>query len=121
MTADINAIIAKIKTAAEGATPGLDERMKAAGMYTIAEMMGVTPLTKWTSNPAINTIDAFSEWLDRKTSEYLRMKAGYDLGDKTEDDELYEWVLAHSGVFSTIRDQFRVVIATLATKEPTND
>ncbi|QHJ81417.1 MAG: hypothetical protein [Bacteriophage sp.] len=96
---------------------GLDERMKAAGMYTIAEMMGITPLTKWTSNPAINTIEHFSEWLDRKTAEYLRMKAAYELGDKSQDDELYEWVLAHSGVFSTIRDQFRVVIAAPAKQE----
>jgi len=87
----------------------LDARMKAAGMYTVAEMMGVTPLTKWMSNPAINTIEAFSEWLDRKVSEYLRMKAAYDLGDKDESDELYEWVQAHAAVFSTIRDQFQVV------------
>lgn len=87
----------------------LDDRMKAAGMYTVSDMMGVTPLTKWMSNPAINTIEAFSEWLDRKVSEYLRMKAAYDLGDKDESDELYEWVQAHSAVYSTIRDQFQVV------------
>ena len=95
----------------------LDEGMKAAGMYTIAEMMGITPLTKWTSNPAINTIEHFSEWLDRKTAEYLRMKAAYELGDKSQDDELYEWVLAHAGVFSTIRDQLRVVTAAPAKRE----
>lgn len=90
----------------------LDDRMKAAGMYTVAEMMGVTPLTKWMSNPAINSIEAFSEWLDRKVFEYLHMKAAYVLGDKEESDELYEWVLAHSAVFSTIRDQFQVVLST---------
>ena len=94
----------------------LDKRMKSAGMYTIEEMLGVTPLTKWNSNPAINTVEHFSEWLDQKTAEYLRMKAGYDLGDKSVDDGLYEWVLAHTGVFSTIRDQFRVVTAAPATK-----
>lgn len=96
--------------------PDLETRMKAAGMYTVAEMMGVTPLTKWKSNPAINTIESFSEWLDRKVSEYLSMKAGYDLGDKSEDDDLYEWVLAHAGVFSTIRDQFQVVTASLGVR-----
>lgn len=102
----LSALSAQVQDVAD-----LDTRMKAAGMYTVAEMMGVTPLTKWKSNPAINTIEAFSEWLDRKVSEYLSMKAGYDLGDKREDDDLYEWVLAHAGVFSTIRDQFQVVTA----------
>lgn len=91
----------------------LDGRMKAAGMYTIAEMMGVTPLTRWKSNPAINTIEAFSEWLDRKSAEYLQMKAGYDLGDKAETDELYEWVLAHTGAFTSVRDQWQVVLSAL--------
>lgn len=104
--------------AAEQAQPvagDLDTRMKAAGMYTIAEMMCATPLTRWMTNPAINTIEAFSEWLDRKVSGYLQMKAGYDLGDKSEDDELFEWVEAHAAVFSTIRDQFRVVRSALVT------
>ncbi|ACM39147.1 MULTISPECIES: hypothetical protein [Rhizobium/Agrobacterium group] len=91
----------------------LDDRMKAAGMLTIAEMMGATPLTRFMSNPAINTIQYFSEWLDRKVSSYLLMKAPYDLGDKSEDDELYEWVLAHAGVFSAIREQFRVVLSAM--------
>jgi hypothetical protein len=95
------------------AVDDLDARMKAAGMYTVAEMMGVTPLTKWKSNPAINDLDAFSDWLDRKVSEYLTMKAGYDLGDKSTDDELYEWVEAHAAVFGTIRDQFQVVRSAL--------
>ncbi|WP_421416485.1 hypothetical protein [Agrobacterium tumefaciens] len=115
--ADYEARIRSALSAQVQDVAALDERMKAAGMYTIAEMMGITPLTKWTSNPAINTIEHFSEWLDRKTAEYLRMKAAYELGDKSQDDELYEWVLAHAGVFSTIRDQLRVVTAAPAKRE----
>lgn len=109
------ALVAALSSAEEKAVEvtELDARMKAAGMYTIAEMMGVTPLAKWKSNPAINTIEAFSAWLDRKVTEYLRMKSGYDLGDKGEDDELYEWVLAHVAVFSAVRDQFQVVRSAL--------
>jgi Lar family restriction alleviation protein len=103
--------------ASEEVVESLDDRMKAAGMYTVAEMMGVTPLTRWMSNPAINSIGAFSEWLDRKVSEYLRMKAAYDLGDKDESDELYEWVQAHSAVYSTIRDQFQVALSSLRPAE----
>jgi hypothetical protein len=89
----------------------LDARMKAAGMYTVAEMMGVTPLTRWNVHAGMNSLEAFAEWLDRKVSEYLRMKGAYDLGDKDEADELYEWVLAHSAVFSTIRENFRAAQA----------
>ncbi|SFG87742.1 hypothetical protein [Ensifer sp. OV372] len=85
----------------------LDARMKAAGMYTVAEMMGITPLTHWNVHSGMNNLDFFGEWLDRKVSEYLRMKAGYELGDKDKGDELYEWVLAHAGAFSTIRENFR--------------
>lgn len=111
MRAALTAALSEQERAVEVAS--LDERMKAAGMYTIAEMMGVTPLTKWKSNPSINTLDAFSEWLDRKVREYHTMKAGYDLGEKSEDDELFEWVEAHAAVYGTIRDQFQVVRSAL--------
>lgn len=92
----------------------LDERMKAAGMFTVDEMMGVTPLTRWKVQVGMTDLDAFGEWLDRKASEYLRMKAAYDLGDKDEKDDLYEWVLAHAGAFSSIRENFRAAIAAPA-------
>lgn len=94
--------------------PTLDERMKAAGMFSVDEMMGVTPLTRWKVQVGMTDLDAFGEWLDRKASEYLRMKAAYDLGDKDEKDDLYEWVLAHAGAFSSIRENFRAAIAVPA-------
>ncbi|WP_222046733.1 hypothetical protein [Rhizobium laguerreae] len=103
---------------ATSASPTLDERMKAAGMFTVDEMMGVTPLTRWKVQAGMTDLDAFGEWLDRKASEYLRMKAAYDLGDKDEKDDLYEWVLAHAGVFSSIRENFRA--ASAATAPSTN-
>lgn len=99
---------ARIRNALSDSTDRtLDERMKAAGMYTVAEMMDVTPLSRWTVQAGMTDLDFFGEWLDRKTSEYIRMKAAYDLGDKDESDELYEWVLAHSGAFSSIRENYR--------------
>lgn len=100
------------QTSVEG--PTLGERMKAAGMFTVDEMMGVTPLTRWKVQVGMTDLDAFSEWLDRKASEYLRMKAAYDLGDKDDEDDLYEWVLAHAGAFSSIRENFRAAIAAPA-------
>lgn len=97
-----------------GGVENLDERMKAAGMFTVAEMMGVTPLTKWKVQVGMTDLDFFSEWLDRKVREYLSMKASYDLGDKDEKDELYEWILAHAGAYSSIRENFRAARAALA-------
>jgi hypothetical protein len=85
----------------------LDERLKAAGMLTVPEMMGVTPLTRWEVHAGMSSLDAFRDWLDRKAAEYLRMKAAYELGDKDKSDDLYEWVLAHSAVFSVVRANFR--------------
>lgn len=96
----------------------LDERMKAAGMFTIEEMMGVTPLTRWTVQAEMTDLDFFSEWLDRKVRGYLTMKAAYDLGDKDYKDELYEWVLAHAGAYSSIRENFQA--ARSATPPETN-
>ena len=94
-----------LRELSEAAT--LDERMKAAGMFTVAEMMGVTPMTRWEVHAGMTDLDAFGKWLDMKVSEYLRMRAAYDLGDKDESDELYEWVVAHSAAFSSIRTNFR--------------
>jgi hypothetical protein len=108
--AEISALRAAQVGAGDGAEnePGatLDGRLKAAGMFTVTEMMGQTPLSRWQVHAGMSGLEAFGEWLDRKTAEYTRMRAGYELGDKDKSDELYEWVLAHSAAFATIRANF---------------
>lgn len=84
----------------------LDERLKAAGMFTVAEMMGETPMTRWERHTGVKDMESFGQWLDMKVAEYTRMKAAYALGDKPQDDDLYEWVCAHAAAFSTIRTNF---------------
>lgn len=96
------------------ADDALNTRLKSAGMYTIPEMMGVTPLTRWTVHAGMTDLDFFQAWLDRRLREFLRMKAGYELRDRDKGDELYEWVLAHSAALSEVRDNFLAARAAMA-------
>lgn len=84
----------------------LNDRLRAAGMFTIPEMMGETPLTRWEVHAAMKSLDAFGWWLEAQVRQYLTMKAEYDLSGRPEGDELYEWVLAHAAAFRTIRVNF---------------
>lgn len=93
-----------------GTGGGLDERMRAAGMLTIPEMMGTLPLDRWRVHAGMTDLDAFGRWLDRKAEEYARRRAPYELGEKDQSDELYEWMLAHAAVFSEVRVNFRAAL-----------
>ncbi len=96
----------------------LDERLAAAGMYTVEQMLGVTPLTRWTTQAGMDSLEFFEKWLDRRVAEMLRMKAAYDLGDKDKDDELYEWVLAHAAAFQEARTNLKAALAGEITRAP---
>jgi hypothetical protein len=95
----------------ETADRALDDRLAAAGMYTVAQMMGVTPMTRWITHAGMDSLGFFETWLDRRAAEFLRMKAAYELGDKDKDDELYEWVLAHGAAFSEARTNLKAALA----------
>jgi len=100
----------------------LNARLKAKGMYSIEEMMGTLPVDKWRIQSGMTDIKFFGEWLERKTREYLTMKAAYEAGDKDESDELYEWVLAHYGAFHDILVNFRAALSSqpVAVRLPTH-
>jgi hypothetical protein len=87
----------------------LDERMKAAGMFTIDEMLSVTPLIPFTIQVGMDNLQFFEEWLDRRVREFLKMRVQYELGDKEKDD-LYEWVLAHAATLMEVRANFKAAI-----------
>lgn len=89
----------------------LNARLKAAGMYSIPEMMGVTPLSRWTVQAGMTDLTFFEKWLERRLAQSLRMRVGYELGDNDKDDELYEWVLAHSTVLSEVLENFKAANA----------
>lgn len=89
----------------------LDDRLRAAGMFTIPEMMGTTPLTRWQTHAAMKNLDAFDCWLDVQVRQFLTMRMHYEIGDNDKSDELYEWVLAHAAAYQVIRTNFKAARA----------
>ena len=89
------------------APQSLDERMKAAGMLTLTEILAEPVMGKFGTHAAMNNMEFFGTWLDRKRTEFLKMRMAYDLGDKPKDDDLWEWVFAHSATFCEVFDNFR--------------
>ncbi len=84
----------------------LDERLKAAGMLTVTELLAGTPLDKFCAHVGVNTMQRFEEWLLMRREEFLDMKATMLLDGK-EHDGLYEWVLAHGGALAEVLANFR--------------
>lgn len=87
----------------------LDEELKAAGLLTVSELMQGQPIDGWIANKETTDLLKFSEWLDMRTKEMLSMKARMVL-DKKEDNELFEWILAHCAVLSEVRINFNAAI-----------
>lgn len=88
----------------------LAERMKAAGMMTVDELLAGAPLDAFTRHAGVNSLETFAQWLEMRRREYVTMQAKRTL-DKLEDDDLYEWVLAHAGVFSEVHVNFKAAMA----------
>lgn len=105
-----------------GTVGTLDERMEAAGMIPLSKLLaGDTPLARWQAHTGIRTLAHFEEWLLRRHREFKTMRVEYDLAGKGEDDELYEWVLAHDGAFSEVVANFRAASLTVGTEPKTDE
>ncbi|MDW6020650.1 hypothetical protein SAZ10_02615 [Mesorhizobium sp. BAC0120] len=88
----------------------LDERMKAAGMIPLSDLLaGNTPLEKWMAHTGVRDLASFEEWLTMKHREFMTMRMSYELGDKDQSDELYEWVFAHAAAFGEVAANFRAM------------
>jgi hypothetical protein len=88
----------------------LAERMKAAGMMTVDELLAGAPLDAFTRHAGVNNLETFGQWLEMRRREYVTMQAKRTL-DKREEDDLYEWVLAHAGVFGEVHVNFKAAMA----------
>ena len=84
----------------------LDSRMREAGMTPLSEMLSRIPLGRWLTHTSVHDMKSFEMWLCMRREEMLRMQATMEL-DKREDDELYEWVIAHAAVFTEVLCNFR--------------
>lgn len=84
----------------------LDERMKAAGMMPLSEMLTNIPIGRFMAHSGVTDLTSFEAWLKMRREEMLRMQASMDL-DKRGDGDLYEWVIAHTAVFTEVLCNFR--------------
>lgn len=88
----------------------LDERMKANGMFSVAQMLKGVPMDMFNKHAGVHDLDTFVEWVEMKRSEYIRLHARYELADRPEDD-LYEWVLAHNAIFAAVHVNLKAAMA----------
>ncbi|WP_427121546.1 hypothetical protein [Pseudomonas aeruginosa] len=84
----------------------LDDRLEAAGMLTVAQILAGAPLDAFIRHAGVRDLASFGQWLEMRRAESVRLKARFAL-DKREDDELYEWVIAHAAAFSEVAINFR--------------
>lgn len=84
----------------------LAEKMKAKGMLSIEEILAGNLMGVYSTHKAVTDLEGLLWWVESKHKEYLKMRLRYEVGGKERDD-LYEWVLAHCGVFGTIADHMR--------------
>lgn len=85
----------------------LTDRMKAAGMMSVEQMIKGHPFDTFHAHAGVTSLAKFEEWLEMKRAEYIKMHARFDLDKKDSSDEMYEWVLAHSAVFNAVHINFR--------------
>jgi hypothetical protein len=84
----------------------LDEKLRNAGMLTITQILKGTPIDAMHACSEVIDLESFNKWLSVTREEFLSMKAKLTL-DKRQDNELFEWVLAHSAALQTVSINFK--------------
>lgn len=80
----------------------IDKALAEMGMLTASQMINGNPLQR---HAGVCDMDTFSQWLNMRHKELLRMKAGM-LVDGNEDSDLFEWIVAHHAAFSEVLVNF---------------
>lgn len=86
----------------------LDKRLKDAGMFTLTEMLSNKPHPLM-MHAGVNSLESFEQWLSMRYRECLSLKAQLTVDGK-ENDELYEWSLAHAAVFGEVLAHYKAVV-----------
>lgn len=108
------AVSAALSVLRDSAQADLDTRMKAAGMMTIDQILSTkNPINRFMAHTGVTDIKSFEQWLEMRHREFAHMRVKYEL-DKNTKDELYEWVLAHSGALGEVIVNFRKATGNLA-------
>lgn len=86
----------------------LDQRMIAAGMIPISELLTKNGLGKFGVHTGVNDLESFEQWLTMRYEEMLSGRVQIELDKNEVVDELYEWYFAHSAAFGEVMANFRV-------------
>lgn len=84
----------------------LDDRMKAAGMMSVSEMLERNALGKFSAHAAVTDLASFEQWVQMERQSFLYQQAEMTLSGK-EKDEMFEWVIAHGAVLGVVMANFR--------------
>lgn len=93
----------------------LDERMKAAGMISLTELLADDGKSLFSVHTGCQDPESFLEIAEGKHRGYLRMRMEYELGDQPKDD-MYEWVFSHASVWGDVVVNLRAAIERARTK-----
>ncbi|HDS1721685.1 hypothetical protein NPS53_09245 [Pseudomonas putida] len=84
----------------------LDQRMIAAGMYSVAQVLAGKPLDAFIRHAGVTDLSTYQQWLDMKRAGFVKLQARLELASR-EDDELYEWAMSHAAAFAEVAINFR--------------
>lgn len=85
----------------------LDKRMKDAGMMPVSEMLERgAPLGKFSAHAGVKDLETFEQWIKMRLKEHYTLQAKMVLDSETNQD-LYEWVIAHTAVLGEVLANFR--------------
>lgn len=87
----------------------LAERMKAAGMIPVDEIIKGMPIDAFLRHTGVNDLDSFTQWVEMKRREYVSMQARFEL-DNRQEDELYDWAVAHASAFGQVMVNFKAAM-----------
>lgn len=85
----------------------LDARMLAAGMMPVSKMLESSALNKFFAHAGVTDLESFEQWIQMQRKEFISMQARMTLDGKEEEDDLYEWVVAHNAVLGAVMANFR--------------
>lgn len=87
----------------------LDERMVAAGMIPLSEILKCQlPIDKFRAHTGVKDIHSFKWWVEMRLKEFMTMRIEQDLDDT--EDEMYEWILAQSNCYHDVLTNFNAAI-----------
>lgn len=82
----------------------LNKKLKENGMFSIEEMLSKESnyLDTFTARTSVVDLESFEDWLYKRYKQILLQRISYELGEKNQDDEMYEWILSFSGVLREV-------------------